>query len=113
MLGDPNSEVVRRAGFGTAALWVTAYDDREMHAAGDYPNQNAGVDGLPRWIEQDRPLDGTDVVLWHTIGVTHVARPEDWPVMPVEYAGFTLKPFGFFDRNPALDVPPSSHCEAE
>jgi primary-amine oxidase len=27
-------------------------------------------------------------------------------VMPVSYIGFTLKPVGFFDRNPALDVPP-------
>ena len=113
MFADQKSEVARRAGFGSAALWVTAYDDTEMHAAGDYPNQNAGVDGLPRWIEKDRALDGTDVVLWHTIGVTHVARPEDWPVMPVEYAGFTLKPFGFFDRNPALDVPASEHCAHE
>ena len=26
--------------------------------------------------------------------------------MPVEYAGFPLMPVGFFDRNPALDVPP-------
>jgi primary-amine oxidase len=25
--------------------------------------------------------------------------------MPVEYTGFSLVPFGFFDRNPALDVP--------
>jgi primary-amine oxidase len=113
MLADPACAFTRRAGFGTASLWVTAYDDKEMHAAGDYPNQNPGVDGLPRWVEKDRPLDGTDVVLWHTIGVTHVARPEDWPVMPVEYAGFTLKPYGFFDRNPALDIPPASHCEAE
>ena len=31
--------------------------------------------------------------------------------MPVEYAGFTLIPTGFFDRNPALDVPPpADHC---
>ncbi len=32
--------------------------------------------------------------------------------MPVDYTGFTLKPVGFFDRNPALDVPPTraSHC---
>ena len=30
--------------------------------------------------------------------------------MPVEYAGFLLAPFGFFDRNPALDVPPAEHC---
>lgn len=27
--------------------------------------------------------------------------------MPVDRTGFVLKPFGFFDRNPALDVPPS------
>jgi primary-amine oxidase len=30
--------------------------------------------------------------------------------MPVEYAGFMLKPVGFFDSNPALDVPPSAAC---
>ena len=51
-------------------------------------------------------------MVWHTFGVTHVPRPEDWPVMPVEYAGFHLVPVGFFDRNPALDVPASTaaHC---
>ena len=36
----------------------------------------------------------------------HPARLEDWPVMPAQYAGFKLQPVGFFDRNPALDVPP-------
>jgi primary-amine oxidase len=50
-------------------------------------------------------------VLWHTFGPTHVPRPEDWPVMPVARCGFTLKPTGFFGRNPALDVPPpTEHC---
>ena len=50
--------------------------------------------------------------MWHTFGLTHFPRPEDWPVMPVDYTGFTLKPVGFFDRNPTLDVPPgrSEHC---
>jgi primary-amine oxidase len=65
---------------------------------------------LPRWTAQDRNIAGTDVVVWYSFGVTHFVRPEDWPVMPVEYAGFTLMPFGFFDRNPALDVPPSAAC---
>jgi primary-amine oxidase len=27
-------------------------------------------------------------------------------VMPVDTVSFWLKPDGFFDRNPALDVPP-------
>ena len=63
--------------------------------------------GLPAWVAADRPIDGEDIVVWHTFGPTHFPRPEDWPVMPVDYTGFTLKPSGFFDRNPALDVPPA------
>ena len=59
----------------------------------------------------NRPTDGEDIVLWHTFGTTHFPRPEDWPVMPVDHVGFTLKPVGFFDRNPTLDVPASpEHC---
>ena len=50
-------------------------------------------------------LTDTDVVLWHTFGTSHLPRPEDWPIMPCEYVGFTLKPVGFFDRNPTIDVP--------
>ncbi len=38
--------------------------------------------------------------------MTHFPRPEDWPIMPVDRTGFKLKPVGFFDRNPTLDVPP-------
>ena len=75
--------------------------------AGDYPNQSRGGDGLIRWTEQDRPIADTDVVLWYTFGHTHIPRPEDYPVMPTAYIGFLLKPAGFFDLNPANDVPPS------
>ncbi|MEY2405467.1 MAG: primary-amine oxidase, partial [Acidimicrobiaceae bacterium] len=100
--------------FATANLWVTPYRPDERRAAGDHPNQSGGGDGLPAWTEADRDLTGTDVVLWYTFGVTHIPRPEDWPVMNVEYAGFHLVPVGFFDRNPALDVPPpAGHCTQE
>jgi primary-amine oxidase len=108
MLASPESSVGRRAGFARHNLWVTPYARDERRAAGEYPNQHEGGDGLPRWTEADRSLTDTDVVLWYTFGVTHFVRPEDWPVMPVEYTGFLLAPFGFFDRNPALDVPPAS-----
>ena len=47
------------------------------------------------------------MVVWFTFSAHHVVRPEDWPVMPVSRVGFHLKPSGFFDGNPALDVPPS------
>ncbi len=96
-------------------LWVTPYEREERRAAGEHPNQHEGGDGLPAWTAADRSLTGTDVVLWYTFGVTHFVRPEDWPVMPVEYTGFLLSPSGFFDRNPALDLPPGGgpHCHGD
>ena len=114
LLARPESSVGRRATFATRNLWVTPYRADERRAAGDYPNQHGGGDGLPRWTAADRPVADTDVVVWHTFGLTHIPRPEDWPVMPVESTGFLLAPVGFFDRNPALDVPPSpGQCDGE
>ena len=48
-----------------------------------------------------------------TFGVTHLPRPEDWPVMPVEYCGFHLIPFGFFDQNPTINLPPSCSSKSK
>jgi primary-amine oxidase len=104
----PGSALLRRAGFVEHHLWVTRHDDAERYPAGEYPYQHPGGEGLPGWVQADRPLDGEDVVLWYTMNHHHVPRPEDWPVMPVTRIGFELTPWGFFDRNPALDVPPSA-----
>ena len=97
------SPIRRRAGFLDAAVWATAYADSERYAAGDYPNQSTGGEGLTRWTAANRPLTGGDIVVWYTLGITHNPRPEDWPVMPVHEGGFRLQPAGFFDRNPVLD----------
>jgi primary-amine oxidase len=111
LLADPQSSVARRAAFATNHLWVTRYDPAQRYPAGDFVNQHPGGGGLPAFVAGDRDIDGADIVLWHTFGPTHFPRPEDWPVMPVARCGFTLKPTGFFGRNPALDVPPpASHC---
>jgi primary-amine oxidase len=112
---QPDAPVSKRAGFIRNHLWVTPYRPDERYAAGDYPNLHPGGAGLPEWTGADRPIDGEDVVIWYTFGHHHVPRPEDWPVMPVATAGFLLKPVGFFERNPALDVPPphphsDHHC---
>ena len=105
LLASPESPVGQRAGFARHNLWVTPYHPDELSAAGDHTNLHPGGEGLPKWTAQNRSIENTDVVLWHTTGVTHVPRPEDWPVMPVEYCGFMLQPVGFFERNPALDLP--------
>ena len=95
----------RRAAFADYMLWVTPYAPNERWAAGDYPNRSRGGDGLPSWTKANRPIENTDVVLWYTAGFHHVVRPEDWPVMPTSMHEFELRAFGFFDRNPALDLP--------
>ncbi len=105
---DPASPVYQRAPVVGHTLWVTAYDDAERWPAGDYPTQSATDTGITRWIEADAPLAGADVVLWYVFGIHHITRTEDWPVMPADTVSFWLKPFGFFDANPALDAPSST-----
>jgi primary-amine oxidase len=108
-LAAPESSLHRRGAFATKHLWVTPYTPDERYPAGEYPNQHPGGAGLPEWTAPDRCIEDTDVVVWYTMNYHHVPRPEDWPVMPVSTIGFRLKPLGFFDRNPALDVPPPKH----
>jgi len=108
----PTSSTTKRAGFIQNNFWTTQYDPDEQFAAGDYPNQNDETTGLSEWAEQDRDLDGEDVVCWYTLGVNHVTRAEDWPVLPVEIASFHLKPEGFLDSNPAISLPPEP-CHTE
>jgi len=103
-MAQADSWVRRRAGFLNAHLWVTPYDAAEMYAGGDYPNQSRGGDGLPKWSANNRSIRNQDLVVWYTMGITHNPRPEDWPVMPVHAAGFQLAPWGFFGRNPAMDL---------
>ncbi|TQE19216.1 primary-amine oxidase [Streptomyces ipomoeae] len=105
LLADPDSSIAARAAFATKHLWVTAYDPDERYPAGDFVNQHPGGAGLPAYAAADRDIDGKSLVVWHTFGLTHAPRPEDWPIMPVDYTGFKLRPVGFFDRNPTLDVP--------
>jgi primary-amine oxidase len=102
---DSSSPVYQRAPVIGHSVWVTAYDDSERWPAGDYPTQSSEDTGITRWITDDAPLLGTDVVLWYVFGIHHITRAEDWPIMPVDIISFWLKPFGFFDRNPALDAP--------
>lgn len=85
--------------------------DDQIHPAGRYVPQTSGdpSQGLPEWIAQhgDESIENTNVVLWHTFGVTHIPSPEDYPVMPAEPITLLLRPRNFFLKNPALDVPPS------
>ena len=104
---DPDSPIFQRGQVIGHTLWVTPYEPDERWPCGEFVVQSAQDRGLPEWTAQNRAIENADVVLWYVFGIHHITRPEDWPVMPVDTVSFWLKPIGFFDRNPALDVPPT------
>lgn len=105
--GASGSQLYERGGFTRHHLWVTPTRKDERWPAGDYVNQSAPGEGLPRWTEADRPVDNLPITVWHTFGHHHIVRLEDFPVAPSVACGFMLQPAGFFDSNPTLDVPPT------
>lgn len=115
LLAAEGSSIHKRAEFASRALWVSQYHEDERYPTGDFPNQHAGGSGLPEWTAADRSVDGEDLVVWHSFGLTHYPRVEDWPIMPVDVTGFKLRPEGFFDRSPVLDVPAprKGHCATD
>ncbi|KAK6454504.1 copper-containing amine oxidase [Scheffersomyces xylosifermentans] len=105
ILADADSFNVKRAKFATEQVWVTKYRDHELFAAGEFTNQSQKDTGLGEWANGVDPVRNEDIVVWATLGFTHIPRVEDFPVMPVEIHNIRLVPFNFFDKNPALDLP--------
>src|SRR4051794_32197097 len=101
---DPNFPPLLRAPFAQHPVWVTTYKDRELYAAGDYPNQGTPGQGLSAYANSEN-VQNSDLVVWATIGVTHHPTVEEYPVMTTEMTGLSIRPDGFFSRNPALDAP--------
>jgi len=112
-LMDPDTPQYQRAPVIGHTLWVTRQHEDERWPCGDHPTQSTQDSGMTRWIADDEPLENTDVVLWHVFGIHHITRVEDWPIMPVDTVAFWLKPFGFFDQNPSIDVAPSTKEDGE
>ncbi|KAL6399755.1 putative copper amine oxidase [Ilyonectria robusta] len=119
LLAHPQSWHGKRAKFALQPYWVTSYRDGELYAAGEYTYQSLPDDvpggnplqkkgDLAAWAGRGDKVDDEDIVLWHSISLTHNPRPEDYPVMPCETMTVSLKPSGFFEQNPALDVPQST-----
>ncbi|KPM37240.1 Copper amine oxidase 1 [Neonectria ditissima] len=107
MMG-PETFNYRRGVFTSKPIWVTRYRDDELWASGEFTNQSREDSGIALWSARDEPVKNEDVVLWHSFGVTHITRPEDFPVMPAEKMSVALKPVNFFEQNPSNDVPRSS-----
>ncbi|KAL8805601.1 MAG: hypothetical protein Q9182_001866 [Xanthomendoza sp. 2 TL-2023] len=108
MLADPDSFHHKRAEFADHNIYVTKYRDGELYAGGKYTNQSRGGDGVRAWAKRNENVADTDLVVFVQFGLQHITRVEDFPVMPCEIIEVAFKPVNFFDKNPALDVPPSN-----
>ena len=104
LLLDPDDWPAKRAGFLQHDIWVTPYAPSERYAGGEYMFQSTGSDGLPVWTARDRPIRNQDIVVWVNMGMHHLTRAEDLPVMPTIWHSFKLRPHNFFNRNPAIDL---------
>lgn len=97
--------LLKRVNFMDKQIWVTTYDPNQRYPEGKYPNRSKTDTGLAAYTEDNSSIDNKDNVVWMTTGATHVARAEEWPMMPTEWVHAMLKPWNFFDRTPTLDLP--------
>ncbi|KAG7090033.1 hypothetical protein E1B28_011653 [Marasmius oreades] len=110
-MAKDDSWIMKRAGFLKYPFWVVKdveeYKGGRMWPSGKYMPQTRDTpdDSLPRWVAGRKSVKEEDLLVYLTIGTTHIPRPEDWPVMPVEHLNITLKPQSFFVKNPSMDVP--------
>lgn len=93
------------AAFTFHQLWVTPYRDGELFADGRYPNQPPPgyVDTLYYYANEQSVFD-RDIVVWYSLGETHVPRPEDYPLMPTMKLSVVFRPDGFFARDPSIGL---------
>jgi primary-amine oxidase len=94
----------KRAAWSAEQLWVTPYKPTELYPSGKYPNQSEGKEGIMQWVDQQRSVKNTDLVMWYTMGFHHVTLPEDWPILATMWHTVTLRPAFSFERNPAVDI---------
>ncbi|OXM86991.1 primary-amine oxidase [Paenibacillus rigui] len=94
-----------RVNFMDKQIWVTRYNPDERFPEGKYPNRAQSDTGLKQYTADNESIENTDNVVWITTGATHVARAEEWPMMPTEWVHAMLKPWNFFNETPTLNLP--------
>jgi primary-amine oxidase len=102
----PRSREREAVGFALHHLWVTPQREEQLYAAGAYPNQAKSnyADTLYSYADTSSVYD-KDIVVWYSLGDTHVPRPEDFPLMSSKKLAVGFHPDGFFQYNPALGPP--------
>lgn len=101
---SPDEWLFKRLSFMDKQIWVTQYHPDERYPEGKYSNRSTHDTGLGQFVDNNQNIENKDLVVWLTTGTTHVARAEEWPIMPTEWVNTLLKPWNFFDRTPTLNI---------
>ena len=88
LLPRPEGWVGRRATFAHNTLWVVREKEDAREGGRIWPSgkfvqaREEPADSLARWLRDDgdAKIDNEDVLVYVTVGTTHIPRPEDWPV---------------------------------
>ncbi|ODV93130.1 hypothetical protein PACTADRAFT_72206 [Pachysolen tannophilus NRRL Y-2460] len=110
LLAKPGSLVYKRAPWASKTIQVIPYQEDRLYPSGVHVPQwsGDGIRGMREWIgDGSEKIENTDILMFHTFGITHFPAPEDFPVMPVEPMSLLLRPRNFFLENPTLDIVPS------
>lgn len=115
LLAKEGSLVSKRAPWASSHTQVVPYKDEgngygRLYPSGDHVCQwsGDGMRGMRKWVgDGSDKVENTDILFFHTFGITHFPAPEDFPVMPTEIFDLMLRPRNFFIENPCLDVKPS------
>lgn len=99
----PDEWLFKRLSFMDKQIWVTKRDQNEQFPEGKYSNRSVKDTGLGEFVANNDNIENKDLVVWMTTGTTHVARAEEWPIMPTEWVYTMLKPWNFFDSTPTLN----------
>uniref|UniRef100_A0A8C8VN60 Amine oxidase n=1 Tax=Pelusios castaneus TaxID=367368 RepID=A0A8C8VN60_9SAUR len=92
--------------WGRYHLAVTRRHEREatsssLYAQNDLWEPTVDFEGF---IRNDENIENQDLVAWVTVGFLHIPHAEDVPntATPGNAVGFFLRPFNFFDEDPAV-----------
>jgi primary-amine oxidase len=101
----PRSREKDEESFTFSHFWATPYREGQLYANGAYPSQpgKTYADTLYHYAGSE-PIFDQDIVVWYSMGGTHVPRPEDYPLMTSMRMSVGFRPEGFFVRNPVLGL---------
>ncbi|ODV66966.1 peroxisomal copper amine oxidase [Hyphopichia burtonii NRRL Y-1933] len=116
LLAQEGSLVRKRAPWAANTTQVVPYQDEglgygRLWPSGDHVAQwsGDGPRGMREWVGKGTDnVDNTDILFFHTFGITHFPSPEDFPVMPTEIFDLMLRPRHLFKESAALQFRPSN-----